>query len=215
MTRCLCALAGLATAVLSGCQTVPDLNDNTVPTLRLRLHHQQPGLATPFVEFNTTSAQPFIYLKSCLYVNDPFSVAVTAQDPGGVKFIAISTLTLFNTIEPRLLDGDLVAIPSPAEATQQAWGETFANPGVASNGSTVRLGYSTAKAFDTATLTATYKFKNDNPAGLSILAYNWGQGNNNAQINNVFIQRADPSDPAKQAGMACKYPHPVDGTTGP
>jgi len=187
-------------AVLAGCQTMPDPNDTTNATLRFRVHYEAPGLTTPHVEITTmTSTQA----NRCIFVNSPFGIVANVADKGGVKSIVLGPSQLFDAVAARTASGDIAAIPSPAEPTQTAGGDTFPNPGNRPGTAMVQVGYSTVKAFDTVTLLSVYEFKaGATRAALRGTARNFGTTTGVSEVFHFFVERAT-SDPAKQPGMSC------------
>lgn len=193
----------LATGIaLSGCQTMPDMNDTTNPTLRLRVHYETPGIGTPNVEVVTTTS---VAGNRCLYVNEPFGISANASDKGGIKSIVIGPSAYpFDGLKARA--ADTAAIPGPAEATQTVSGTTVANPGITANGAEVRVAYSTAKTFDTVTLVTAYDFAKPGTMRIRGTVRNWGQSTGVAEVYEFHVIKAVPGDPARQAGKACAIP---------
>lgn len=189
---------------LSGCQVMPDLSDTSNATMRFRVHYQAPGLGTPMVEIRTTTSTQ---ANRCVYVNEPFGIVANVSDPGGVRSIAIGpSAHPFDSVKARTNPGDITAIPGPAEPTQVVSGATVPNPGVAPNGATVRVVYSTAKSFNTVTLLSAYEFHNGARAAMRATARNWGSTTGVSEVYHFYVEKAQPSDPSRQAGMPCHVP---------
>lgn len=196
---CMCAAA-----LLAGCQTMPDLNDTTNAELRFRVHYEKPALGSPNVEIVTST---WIEAGRCVFVATPFGVAANAADTGGIRSVSIGPSAYFDALKVRQLPGDvLFALPSPAEPTQGPPGATFPNPGNMPDSAVVRVGYSTAKAFDTVTLMATYEFAPGASLGaLHGTVYNFGATTGVSQVYHFYVRPAT-NNPAEQPGMNCAVP---------
>jgi hypothetical protein len=190
--------------LLAGCQTMPDTADTTNARLRFRVHYQAPGLTTPHVEITTTTSTE---ARRCIYVNAPFGVVANVADKGGVQWIIIGPSQLFDAVSARTADGDIVAIPSPAEPTQTtSGGVSYPNPGNRPDSAVVQVGYSTVKAFDAVTLMSVYDFKGGaTRAAMRATARNFGATTGVSEVYHFFVERAT-SDPARQPGMSCAVP---------
>lgn len=189
--------------VLAGCQVMPDLSDTTNATMRFRVHYQTPTLGSPMVEVTTDTST---FADRCVYVNDPFAIAANVADSGGVRSIVISPTVPGDVVKVRDQPGSIIAIPSPAETTQTDGGTTVPNPGVIANDTFVRVGYSTVKSFDTVTLLVAYQFQGQTLVPMRATARNWGQTTGVSEVYNFYVQKAEPSDPSRQPGMACPVP---------
>ncbi len=195
-------LLGSAMAV-SGCQTMPDTADTTNARLRFRIHYDTPGLTTPSVEITTeTSSQA----NRCIYVNNPFGVVANVADKGGIRSIIIGPSQFFDAVMVRKNSGDIVAIPGPAESTQTVSGVTFPNPGSRPDSPAAQVVFSNAKVFDTVTLLTTYDFTGANRASMRATARNWGATTGVSEVYHFYVQRAEPGNPSRQAGMNCPVP---------
>lgn len=195
-------LLGAAT-VLSGCQTMPDTADTTNARLRFRIHYDTPGLTTPSVEITTESS---IQANRCIYVNEPFGVVANVADSGGIRSIVIGPSQFFDAVTVRKNAGDIVAIPGPAETTQTVSGVTFPNPGSRPGSPAAQVVYSTAKAFDSVTLLTMYDFTGGSRAAMRATARNWGATTGVSEVYHFHVQKAEPGNPARQAGMNCPLP---------
>lgn len=188
---------------LGGCQTMPDLADTTKARLRLRVHYDTPGLTTPHVEMTTQSVT---LANRCVYVREPFGIVANVADSGGVRSVRIGPSQFFDAITARTNEGDVVAIPSPAEATQGTGSAVYPNPGVEPGSAVTNALYSTAKAFDTVTLMSVYQFRNGaTRASFYGTARNFGDATGVSQIYHFYVEKAT-SDPARQPGMSCFVP---------
>lgn len=193
----------VAAAVLSGCRAMPDFADTTPPALRMRIHYDRPGLATPYTEIRTETS---IMANRCVYVNDPFGVVTNVADPGGIRSIVIGPSGFFDAVTVRRGAGEILAIPGPAEPTQTVSGVTFPNPGSRPGSPSAQVLFSTAKAYDTVNLLTIYQFNSASTGALRATARNWGTSAGVAEVYNFFIQKAEPGNPSRQAGMACSVP---------
>ncbi len=200
----LLAMMMFAGFALTGCKVMPDLSDTTNPTMRFRIHYETPGLGTPMVEIATTVSTA---ANRCVYVNEPFGIVANVADPGGIRSIVIGPSGApFDGVKARTGPGDTVAIPAPAEKTQVVSGATVANPGVPGAGAVVQVLYSTVKSFDTVTLLSVYEFNGVTRAAMRGTARNWGSTTGPAEVFHFHVEKAQPGDPARQAGMPCKLP---------
>jgi hypothetical protein len=197
---------------LAGCQAVPDLADKTTANMRFRIHYDTPGLTTANIEVETSKAEDgaahSVDANRCVYVNNPFGIVANVSDSGGVKSILIGPSGYpFDALRVRTHAGDTVAIPAPAEPTQTgSWG-TLPNPGSEADGFIVYLNYSTAKAFTDVTLLTVYEFRgNATRAQMRATARNFGPSTGVAEVYGFFVEKAEPSNPARQAGMPCQIP---------
>lgn len=198
---------------LAGCQTVPDLSDTTTASLRLRIHYDTPGLTTPKIEVGTptnpqVSTPISIDAKRCVYVNDPFGVVANVSDSGGVRSIVIGPSgPPFDAVIARTDPEDILAIPAPAEKDQMGQGGAIPNPGTPPDSAAVSVVYSTVKAFTDVTLLSVYQFRDGaTHAQLRATARNWGPSTGVAEVYGFHVEKADPSDPQRQPGMACSTP---------
>ncbi|QYF93737.1 hypothetical protein KY495_00395 [Massilia sp. PAMC28688] len=188
---------------MTGCQTMPDTADTTPAKLRFRIHYHAPGLTTPMSEVETTTS---VAAGRCVYVNSPFGVVANVADKGGVRSIVIGPSAFFGALAARANPGDIIAIPGPAETTQTVSGMTFPNPGKQPGSAVTQVRFSTAKAYDTVTLLTVYEFNGANRGALRATARNWGATTGVSEVYNFFVERADPGNPARRAGMPCSVP---------
>jgi hypothetical protein len=199
----LSSLLVCASSLLAACQTVPDPTDTTNATMRFRIHYEAPGLTTPHVEIST---QTSLEARRCIYVNDPFGVVANVSDKGGVRSIVIGPSLSPDVVSVRDNSGDIVAIGTPAEPTQGTPPNVFPNPGHRPGEPVVIVLYSTAKAFDAATLLSVYQFKGGaTRAAMRGTARNFGATTGVSEVYNFFVEKAT-SNPAQRPGMSCAVP---------
>ncbi|GGX94760.1 hypothetical protein GJV26_26315 [Massilia dura] len=199
---------------LSGCQVVPNPSDTTTASMRFRIHYATPGLNTPKIEVETPKAKPgqigaiSIYANRCVYVNEPFGIVANVSDSDGVRSVRIGPSAFpFDAVRARNAAGDTIAIPAPAEPTQESSTGTIPNPGSKPDSPIVSVEYSTTKAFTDVTLLTVYEFRGSaTKAQMRATATNWGASTGVAEVYGFSVEKAQPSHPARQAGMACSVP---------
>lgn len=185
-------------ALLGGCRAMPDLADTSNAELRFRVHYQAPGLTSPYVEYWTNISS---MAGRCVYVNEPFAVSANAADKGGIRSIAVGPSQSFGNVALRDGPGDIIAFPGPAEPTQGS--PAFPNPGHQPGSAAAQVVFSTARAYDSVSLLATYRFANGaNRAAFRGTARNFGATTGVSEVYHFFVEKAT-SDPGKQPGMTC------------
>lgn len=192
-----------APLLLAGCRTMPDPTDTTNARIRFRIHYQAPGLTTPNVEILATSS---VQANRCLYVATPFGVVVNAGDEGGIRSIYIGPSMYLGDVVALSGPDDILAIPGPLEPTQGS-GTPFPNPGKAPGSAVVSVVYSTARAYDAATLLTAYDFApGKSLAAMRGTVRNFGATTTVSEVYHFFVRKAG-TGANEQPGMPCTPPN--------